>query len=343
MNSTTIILLDICLLGVLFLRLLPTLRNRRSWFAAGLLLSSCAYLVAWYLHVSEMPRGLRMGLLLLVTSQPIFFWLLAMELFDDRFQFRWWHGIAILGKFALAGSLAFGRPISNIFSEIATVDYPRMIPNFFYSLAFVVHAMAIILRTNRGDLVEPRRRLRKVVLSVTGLLIVHAILTAAVLRPLGLGSYADGTALVTITAATVSFLAWGDALWGGLFQQATKPSTGNAEPEIMKSAVDAMTQQELFRTEGLTVTGLASKLGVQEYKLRRAINSGLGYRNFNEYLNFYRIRAARAFLENPENAAYPLIHLALDLGYPAPGPFNRAFKEATGRTPSEYRKPRKLT
>jgi AraC-like DNA-binding protein len=38
-----------------------------------------------------------------------------------------------------------------------------------------------------------------------------------------------------------------------------------------------------------------------------------------------------------------LIHLALDLGYPAPGPFNRAFKEATGRTPSEYRKPRKLT
>ena len=71
---------------------------------------------------------------------------------------------------------------------------------------------------------------------------------------------------------------------------------------------------------------------------RRAINSGLGYRNFNEYLNFYRMRAAKKFLENGENRAYPLIHLALDLGYAAPAPFNRAFKDATGIAPGEYRR-----
>lgn len=50
------------------------------------------------------------------------------------------------------------------------------------------------------------------------------------------------------------------------------------------------------------------------------------------------MRAAKKFLEAPENSAYPLIHLALDLGYPSPAPFNRAFKEATGISPGEYRR-----
>jgi AraC-like DNA-binding protein len=50
------------------------------------------------------------------------------------------------------------------------------------------------------------------------------------------------------------------------------------------------------------------------------------------------MRAAKKFLSAKENADYPLIHLALDLGYPSPAPFNRAFKEATGVAPGEYRK-----
>ena len=50
------------------------------------------------------------------------------------------------------------------------------------------------------------------------------------------------------------------------------------------------------------------------------------------------MRAAKKFLENGENRAYPLIHLALDLGYAAPAPFNRAFKDATGIAPGEYRR-----
>ena len=51
-----------------------------------------------------------------------------------------------------------------------------------------------------------------------------------------------------------------------------------------------------YRQEGLTIGRLAEQLGTQEYRLRRLINRRLGYRNFNEYLNDYRIREARALL-----------------------------------------------
>ncbi len=321
------------------LRLVPALQSRKGVFAIGLLVTSIAYLAAWLLHPYELPRGMRLGLLLCVTAQPVFFWLVANELFDDTFQLRWWHGVAIAGKFFLAAILVFDRKIVNIFTHFSAEDFPRLIPNFFYTLAFVFHAVIVVLRTNRSDLVEPRRRLRRAVLIATAFLILQALLGAAVLRPLGLGLYSDWFALSAITLAAFAGVAWGEKLSGGLFVSTEKPATAtDSDPAIMQAALTAMESEELFRTEGLTVTALAARLGVQEYKLRRAINAGLGYRNFNEYLNFYRMRAAKKFLAEKENSDLPLIHLALDLGYPSPAPFNRAFKEATGLAPGEYRK-----
>lgn len=335
----TVLFVNITLLGVMFLRLLPVLKTRRAFFAAGLIFSSAAYLVAWQLNAQELPRYARLALLFFVVAQPIFFWLFCNELFEDRFELRWWHGVFIAGKFILSGALVFGRPIINIFTNFSAEDYPRLIPNFFYTLGFVVHALAVIVRTNRSDLVEKRRRMRAVLLTGTGVMILQAIITAAVLRPAGLGEAADTASLVAMTIALVASVSWGDSLWRELFTPpAAAPAPQEGDPEIMQKALDAMERDELFRTGGLTVTMLAEKIGVQEYKLRRAINGGLGYRNFNEYLNFYRIRAAKNFLSTSENADYPLIHVALDLGYPSPAPFNRAFKEATGMAPGEYRK-----
>lgn len=323
----------------MLLRLVPALATRRGFYAFGLIICSMAYLVSWLIHSVPMHRGLRLGLLTLVVAQPVFFWLTANSLFDDRFRLRWWHALAILGKFAVAASLAYGRPIANVFSGYSTEELPRLLPNMFFTLAFVFHALAIILRTNRADLIEPRRRLRSYVLIGTAAIIMHALLSAAVLRPLGFGSISDTVSLLLIALGTLTTVTWGDMLWRDLFSVRDKsaPGTGEADKTIVAMALQAMETAALFRTEGLTVTALAEKLGVQEYKLRRAINYGLGYRNFNEYLNFYRIRAAKEFLGNPQNATYPLIHLAFDLGYASPAPFNRAFKDATGITPGSYR------
>lgn len=336
----SILAIDMALVAVMILKLIPALRSRRALFALGLLVCSGAYLAAWQIHALELPRAARLALLAAVVAQPVFFWLFTNELFDDRFRLRWYHALLIAGKFVLAGALVFNRPIVNIFTTFSPEAFPRLIPNFFYTLGFVAHALAVTLRTDRSDLVEPRRRLRRMLLAVAAALILHAILSAAVLRPAGFGMEADAVGLIAITVLLLASVAWGDQIWREIFPApaAKIADAPEADPEIMHLAIEAMDKSELFRTEGLTVTALAAKLSVQEYKLRRAINGGLGYRNFNEYLNFYRMREAKKFLARKENADFPLIHLALQLGYPSPAPFNRAFKEATGMAPGEFRK-----
>ena len=80
------------------------------------------------------------------------------------------------------------------------------------------------------------------------------------------------------------------------------------------------------------------KVGVPEYRLRRLINQGLGHRNFNSFVNHYRIAEARAALADPAQAAVPVLTIALDAGFSSLGPFNRAFKAETGLTPSDFRR-----
>jgi AraC-like DNA-binding protein len=99
-----------------------------------------------------------------------------------------------------------------------------------------------------------------------------------------------------------------------------------------------MAIDKAHRQDGLTIGGLAEKLGVPEYRLRRLINQALGYRNFNSFLNDHRISEVKAALLDPAQAEVPVLTLALDAGFSSLGPFNRAFKAETGMTPSQFRR-----
>ena len=68
------------------------------------------------------------------------------------------------------------------------------------------------------------------------------------------------------------------------------------------------------------------------------INGALGQRNFNSYLNQFRIQAACEQLADPARRRLPVLSIALDVGFASIGPFNRAFKVQLGMTPSEYRR-----
>ena len=68
------------------------------------------------------------------------------------------------------------------------------------------------------------------------------------------------------------------------------------------------------------------------------INQHLGFRNFNTYLNSYRIQEATEILADPLNASTPILNVAMEVGFNSLAPFNRAFKAATGLTPREFRK-----
>lgn len=107
---------------------------------------------------------------------------------------------------------------------------------------------------------------------------------------------------------------------------------------ILADLIRQMEGEEVFREHGLTLDELATRMAVQPYVLRRLINQGLGFRNFASYLNQFRVRAACDELERPELRQKQIISVALDSGYQSLGPFNRAFREVTGLTPSEYRR-----
>ena len=99
-----------------------------------------------------------------------------------------------------------------------------------------------------------------------------------------------------------------------------------------------MVVDRAYRTEDLTVAGLATLLSVPEYRLRRLINQRLGHRNFNAYVNGYRLEEARVALADPARRDLPILTIALDAGFQSIGPFNRAFKAGTGLTPGEFRR-----
>ena len=117
-------------------------------------------------------------------------------------------------------------------------------------------------------------------------------------------------------------------------------AAAEAEQRLANSLQRVMSEAHAYRTEDLSVASLAARLAVPEYRLRRVINQRLGHRNFNAYVNGLRLAEARAALADPQMRERPVLTIALDVGFGSIGPFNRAFKAATGLTPTEFRKER---
>jgi len=110
------------------------------------------------------------------------------------------------------------------------------------------------------------------------------------------------------------------------------------ETLLSEALQELMDVQKLYRHHGLGIGDVGARLGVPEYRLRRLINRQLGHRNFSSFINGYRLTEARRALEDPTQAEVPILTIALDAGFQSLAPFNRAFKAATGTTPSDYRK-----
>ena len=95
-----------------------------------------------------------------------------------------------------------------------------------------------------------------------------------------------------------------------------------------------MEEGKLYTQTGLTISDLADNLSIQEYRLRRIINQQLNYRNFNQFLNNYRIEDACSRLKETNT---PVSTIALDVGYASLSVFNKAFRERYALTPTEFR------
>lgn len=215
-------------------------------------------------------------------------------------------------------------------------------------LVFVGFAIFWTLKGWRADLVEDRRALRWFIIGLQGALIFAVVFVENFLLAGGSSSNAIEFAVIVYAIALLTLGMLLVALrfdFVSLTSVIRKVAELTEEPENELSAtfnVDtfnrAFREGELYKEAGLTIAMLAKKLNMPEYRLRAFIHKQLGFRNFNAMLHQYRIEEASAALSDTQNPGVPVLTIALSVGYQSITPFNNAFREIKGVTPSEFRK-----
>ena len=200
-----------------------------------------------------------------------------------------------------------------------------------------------------GDLVEPRRKLRWALVAYLvayGLTIMLAEVYLLGERPPAWLDLANAAAIDLTLLATLIFLVQSrPAAMDTLFAPRTIPPPPAANPPLPESGDEPLLQrlqqlmegQKLYREPGLSVGSLAQRVGVPEYLLRRLIHERLGHRNFAAFVNELRLREVAERLADAQLARRPILTLALEAGFGSIGPFNRAFRDRFGVTPTVYR------
>jgi AraC-like DNA-binding protein len=294
------------------------------------------------------PRPLALATLALCVSSTAWLWLAARGLFDDGFTLSVSTqggpvGLMVLGLFANVPRMdvamaGLSDPGASLLSHLHAAAM----------LTFTAAALWEVGRGWRDDLVEPRRAARRWVALGIGLYAAIALIIELALRGrvvgallpalhvLGIGAVALGLAVLVARRSLDVILgvprtAPSHAPSAPLAPAPSEPPAHRPTSSAMAGLTRAMTEQQAYRREGLT---LAQMLGMGETALRSLINQELGYRNFNDFLHHYRLQEAAGRLASED---LPILTIALDCGYGSIGPFNRAFRQRFGMTPTEYR------
>lgn len=255
---------------------------------------------------------------------PFLIWWVGVALFWDDFQPRFYH-----------------LPLAALM--VVHIAIPALTPvRAIAAIALYAHLLYIAISSRNGDLSEVRLIFRNWFLGATAL--TGVIIGVVEVR------YQDAPPdlLLPMQAASLCLLTTLFLIWlskGGVALltpaspplSPTRPSSGWDDPAAVALVEKAMAEGA-WRREGLTVAQLASDLNLPERRLRRAINVGLGFRNFSAFTNSHRITAAQTALANPDQAGETILTIAYDCGFASLGPFNRAFRAATGQSPTEYRR-----
>ena len=98
-----------------------------------------------------------------------------------------------------------------------------------------------------------------------------------------------------------------------------------------------MQRHRPFTDANLTLKKLANQTNIPERQLSQTINTEL-QQNFYEFLNHYRIEAAKQLLVDPSYEHLTILAIAYEVGFNSKSSFNAAFKKIAGITPSQYKK-----
>jgi AraC-like DNA-binding protein len=309
-------------------------QGRHLWAGVGFTLAVFCYTVI----ESAVKSGFPLCFLLFVgsASVPFFFWLLSKSIFEDHFRFT-----PNLLLWFVVQNMSHVHHFLNTEKEWS----PTVVSTFnivaqLTSLGFVASAMYVAIRTRPSDLIERRLSFRNGFIATTAVLIGVTLIVESTPLITHSKDLLQILQRLTILVLTTYFLLSNFAFRSGFFfQEPAKPrAVVPHDPQLELQLKELLDEKKIYRKEGLTIKALAETMQLQEYRLRRLINGQLGFKNFNDFLNQYRVNEACEILRDPAQNQKTILEIAYQLGYQSIGPFNKAFRELKGTTPTAYRK-----
>jgi AraC-like DNA-binding protein len=303
-------------------------------------LLACLSAAAWAITESPaIPQNRAIFLPILLLAFPVagLFWLFVRTTFEDRRLSQAY--FLVPAFFVLAGItiLATHGPEQNALFIAFNAG----------SGLLCLHALYIVAKGWKNDLVQTRRRLRSGTLGIAALFSAFQVTTGLLDRLQiyrtqfltirgveGAGLFA----LLTLALGVFFLRARPDLLEIPKPQKADGDSGSEQADRAIQMRLDALSAGGALLRENMTVGILAGELGIPEHRLRSLINGRMGYRNFADFLNSRRIEVAKLRLSDPDQAGTTVAEIAFELGYGSLSPFNRAFRSVTGRTPTQWRR-----
>lgn len=304
-------------------------------------IASAAYLLSSKPGLELFGIDLDLILLPVIVVSPVLTWLFCLSQFDDKFQINLVHK----GVFALKFVTGIVGYLALKYGYVESASFHS--PSTLIVVGITIHLAYVTWQGRNDDLVEDRRSMRSVFAVGVILISIGITVSEVWLRGAGIGQYLLVCQSVAFLSITL-YLLWRISAPDGvdLFFTAASPTVEQNDHDHCEltptdqhdlDIIVGLARSGVVLEQGLTIAKMAQDTRIPEHKLRHLINQHLGFRNFADFLNHHRIEMAKSRLSAHENRHVPVLTVAMDLGYGSLGPFNRAFKERTGQTPTEYR------
>jgi AraC-like DNA-binding protein len=271
---------------------------------------------------------------LLAGWAAVWLWWYGLAVFDSRFRPR--GPVLALGVAWIVLAAADRR----LFGEaLAAAGLSRVLVAL--GLVMTAHLTWRLLRDRDGDLLEGRRRVRRLtVAALAGQLFLDLgadLLMGFDWRPQAF-SILQHTVLLAFTAWLALQVARREAPEAvEVTTEASPPIPVPPEDPALARLRRLVDVDRVWLDPALDLAAVARAVGASEKTVRALIHRHLGHEHFRTFLNGYRVAEAKRLLSDPARRDDKLIAIAIDSGFASLPTFNRVFKELAGATPSAFR------
>ncbi|MEQ9297920.1 MAG: helix-turn-helix domain-containing protein [Cyclobacteriaceae bacterium] len=296
--------------------------------------SQVLFLYPWFYGIYYFPAGFAYGPLLFLHVQSLY-GKKGNKLFNIiHFIPALIVTLLIFDIFLMNAEDRIAYLSENFFNRIMPYNYMRSIHILCYGIA-----AGIFLRLN-NNFQQSSDKLYTIAICVIYFL-------SAVLISL-LTWFADGWRqfiyyylLVNTLVLTVGYLLYSKSEF---LKEITKKYlySGMSEDEmkvIVQKIQSSIVDDKEFLNRSMSLRKIADLTGEDTHRISQTM-SVLVKKNFNDYINFYRINYAKELLANPKFDYYKIEAIAIDSGFNNKVTFHKAFVKLTNTTPAAFRKAR---